>query len=152
MSELSKRTLPAGRYGSRSTNGGLPGWARATVLAAGIGVGVILAIALYLTFGSQPIEGKQISYSVLNDGAVQVDLEVTRETPQRPAMCIVRARSKDGDEVGRKEVFVAPGAGTVTLTTVLRTSKRPVTGEVDVCSYQVPPYLSNADEGTRPSG
>lgn len=152
MSDVNKQALPEGRYGSRSSNGGMPRWARVTVLAAGIGGGTVLAVVLYILFGVQPIEGKQVSYSVLGDGAVQVDIEVTRDTPQRPAMCIVRARSKEGDEVGRKEVYVAPGSATVTLTTVLRTSKRPVTGEVDVCSYQVPAYLSNPDSGTRPSG
>lgn len=151
MSDLQKRELPAGRYGSRS-GGKLPRWAYATVLAGGIIGGLALAIVLYVMFGSQPIDGKQTSYIVLNDGAVQVNVDVTRQTPDRPAMCIVRARSKDGDEVGRKEVYVAPGSDTVTLTTVLRTSKRPVTGEVDVCSYQVPPYLSSTEQKARPSG
>jgi len=67
---------------------------------------------------------------------------VVRQTPEQPVVCIVRARAEDGDEAGRREVLVAPGADTVRATTVLRTSKVPVTGEVFGCSYQVPAYLS----------
>jgi Domain of unknown function (DUF4307) len=67
---------------------------------------------------------------------------VVRQEPQRPAVCIVRARSQDGDETGRKEVYVPPGGDSVLASTLLRTSRRPVTGEVYGCSYDVPPYLA----------
>jgi len=53
-----------------------------------------------------------------------------------------RRSVQDGDEAGRREVLVRPGGDTVRATTVLKTSKPPVTGEVFGCSYQVPAYLS----------
>lgn len=152
MSDLDRSALPAGRYGSRRPTGRLPRWAAITVVAGGIVGGAIIAVVLYFQFGTSPISGSQASYTVLNDGAVKIEFDVTRQTPDQPAMCIVRARDRGGDEVGRKEVYIPPGADPVTVNTVLRTSQRPVTGEVDVCSYQVPPYLSNSTGGARPSG
>jgi len=107
------------------------------VVAAAFG----LAIVGYRNFGSPPIEGRQTGYLVLDDSSVQVTFEVVRKQPERPAVCIVRARSKDGDETGRKEVFVPAGVRSVVAETVLRTSRRAVTGEVFGCSYEVPSYL-----------
>lgn len=152
MSDLAKPTLPVGRYGSRRPGGRLPRWAAITVLVGGVVGGAVLAVVLYFQFGAAPISGSQASYTVLGDGAVKIEFDVTRQTPDRPAMCIVRARDRTGAEVGRKEVYVAPGTDPVTVSTVLRTAKRPVTGEVDVCSYQVPPYLSTSTGDARPSG
>jgi hypothetical protein len=79
---------------------------------------------------------------VIDDGSVRVTFQVVRRQPDRAAVCIVRARSIDGDETGRKEVYVPPGPRSVLAETVLRTSRRPVTGEVFGCSYEVPGYLA----------
>ena len=111
----------------------------ATALAAGLAVAVIG----YRNLGPPPIEGRQTAFRVLDDGAVEITFQVVREQPQRPAVCIVRARSIDGDETGRKEVLVPAGEPSVLASTVLRTSRRPVTGEVFGCSYEVPPYLES---------
>jgi hypothetical protein len=101
-----------------------------------------LAIVGFRNLGSPPIEGRQTAYQVIDDGSVRITFQVVREQPHRPAVCIVRARSRDGDETGRKEVLVPPGEGSVLATTLLRTSRRPVTGEVFGCSYDVPAYLT----------
>jgi len=100
-----------------------------------------LAVVGYRNLGSPPIEGRQTAFRVTNDSTVEVSFQVVRAQPERPAVCIVRARSEDGDETGRKEVYVAPGLRSVVTRTVLRTSRRPVTGEVFGCSYDVPQYL-----------
>jgi len=107
------------------------------VVLAGLG----LAIVGFRNYGSPPVEGRQTAFHVMDDGSVRVTLQVVREQPQRPAVCVVRARSVDGDETGRKEVFVPPGSRSVLLDTVVRTSRRAVTGEVFGCSYEVPEYL-----------
>jgi hypothetical protein len=110
------------------------------VLAAGLAV----AVVGFRNLGSPPIQGKQTAFRVIDDGTVEVTFQVVREQPERAAVCIVRARSEDGDETGRKEVFVPAGAPSVLAHTVLRTSRRPVTGEVFGCSYDVPAYLDPA--------
>ena len=113
----------------------------ALLLAVVVLAGLAVAVVGFRNFGSPPIEGRQTGFQVVDDGSVRVRFQVVREQPHRPAVCIVRARSIDGDETGRKEVFVAPGSRSVQLETVLRTSRRPVTGEVFGCSYEVPEYL-----------
>jgi hypothetical protein len=107
------------------------------VALAGLGV----AAVAYHNLGDASLTGSQTSFAVLDDGSVRISLEVTRTDPGRAADCIVRARARDGDEVGRKEVYVPPGPAASSLTTVLRTSRRPVTGEVYGCSFTIPPYL-----------
>jgi hypothetical protein len=117
----------------------------AVVLIVALGV----AVVAYRNLGSQPIDGQQTAFQVLDDHSVRIDFQVRRDHPDQPADCVVRARSQDGDEAGRKEVLVPSGAIVVNLSTVLRTSKRPVTGEVYGCSYQVPSYLTKE---ARPRG
>lgn len=145
---MSDRPLPEGRYG-RSLQRRTPPWVRVTLLVAGVAVGGVLAFVGYQNLGTSPIEGKQTAYEVLDNTSVKISFEVAREQPERPAVCIVRARSQDGDEVGRREVLVAPGRGTVIESAVVKTSRPAVTGVVFGCSYQVPEYLSST---TRPSG
>ncbi len=126
------------RYGrTRRRPRWLPVVLLATVVLACLG----LAIVGYRNLGSPPIEGRQTAFRVTNDSTVEVSFQVVRAQPERPAVCIVRARSEDGDETGRKEVYIQPGSRSVIATTVLRTSRRPVTGEVFGCSYDVPGYL-----------
>jgi hypothetical protein len=66
----------------------------------------------------------------------QVVVEFTVVVPEGgTAVCAVRARARDGSEVGRAEVTVDPPPG-VTRPLVshrLPTSARPVTGEVQRC-------------------
>jgi|SRR5829696_796667 len=137
-------TRPAGRYGDRRT----PRWLPAVLLVTVIAVGTAVAVLGYRNLASPPIHAEQVGFEVIDDGSVDVRFRVVRDQPQRAAVCIVRARSRDGDETGRKEVYVPPGAPSVLASTVLRTSRRPVTGEVFGCSYDVPPYL---DPGTTAS-
>ena len=129
--------VPVDRYGTRRS----PRWVPVVLFVVVVLAALGLAVAGYRNFGSPPLEGRQTAFLVVDDGSVRITFQVVREQPQRPAVCIVRARSDDGDETGRKEVFVAPGSRSVLVETVLRTSRRPVTGEVFGCSYEVPGYL-----------
>ncbi|ANZ36351.1 hypothetical protein BBK82_10030 [Lentzea guizhouensis] len=140
---MAQRALPEGRYG-RSTRKKLPWWARVALLAVAVGVGAVVAIVGYRNLGTKPIEAEQTAFQILDSERVEVTFQVSRDQPERPAVCIIRARSKDGDEAGRREVLVPPGNSTVVETTVVRGSKPPVTGEVFGCSYQVPAYLSTS--------
>ncbi|WP_158842410.1 DUF4307 domain-containing protein [Saccharothrix deserti] len=132
--------LPEGRYGKPRRP--LPKWARWSLPVIAVLVGAVVAWVGYRNLGTMPVEAKQTAFEVLDDSSVEITFEVVRQTPEQPVVCIVRARSQDGDEAGRREVLVEPGADTVRATTVLKTSKPPVTGEVFGCTYQVPAYLS----------
>jgi hypothetical protein len=103
----------------------------------------------YVNLGSAPIETQSASFDNLPDNAMRFTFEITRDTPERPVVCIVRVRVLDGGEGGRKEVLVPPGAESTRVTTVIRSTAEPVTADVFGCSYQVPAYLST---GLRPSG
>ncbi|MEU4743723.1 DUF4307 domain-containing protein [Actinosynnema sp. NPDC023658] len=132
--------LPEGRYGK--PRGSLPRWARWSLPVIAVLVGGVVAWVGYRNLGTMPVEAKQTAFHVVDDNSVEITFEVVRRTPDQPVVCIVRARSGDGDEAGRREVLVEPGADTVRATTLLKTSKLPVTGEVFGCTYQVPAYLS----------
>lgn len=96
----------------------------------------------YVNLGSPPIDTQATGFTNLPDDRMRMTFDVTRDAPDRPAMCIVRVRVLDGSEGGRKEVYVPPGASTMTMTTVVASSGEPVTADVFGCSYQVPSYLS----------
>ncbi|MEU5691597.1 DUF4307 domain-containing protein [Actinosynnema sp. NPDC020468] len=132
--------LPEGRYGKPRRP--LPRWARWSLPVVGVLVGALVAWIGYRNLGTQPVEAKQTAFRVLDAGTVEITFEVVRETPEKPVVCIVRARADDGDETGRREVLVPGSRDTVRPKTVLKTSRTAVTGEVFGCSYQVPAYLS----------
>jgi hypothetical protein len=138
---VAQRALPEGRYGSRARRP-VPKWLRWLLVGVVLLAGVGIAAVAYENLGTKPIEAKQTAFEVLDDSSVRVTFQVVRDHPDQPAVCIIRARADDGDEVGRREVLIPSGKSAVNQTTVLRTSKRPITGEVFGCSYQVPPYLS----------
>jgi hypothetical protein len=96
----------------------------------------------YQNLGTAAIETQVTSFSDRPGDRMAMRFDVTRDTPGRPAVCIVRVRVLDGSEGGRKEVYIPPGAGTTTMTTVVTSSGEPVTADVFGCSYQVPAYLS----------
>ena len=133
---------PAGRYGpqrlSRSNRRWIAVGLGVLVLAAGIGIAVMAAQRL----GTGEVKGELGGYHLVDDETVQVTITVTRDDPSRPVVCIVRARSIDGSETGRREVLVPPSAQkTVHVTTVVKTSRPPVVGDVYGCGTDVPSYL-----------
>ncbi|MGH3760383.1 DUF4307 domain-containing protein [Actinophytocola sp.] len=96
----------------------------------------------YTNLGTAPIETQEVGFDDLDGDAMRFTFEITRDTPQRPAVCIVRTRVRSGAEGGRREVLVPPGPPSTRVTTTIRSSEEPVTADVFGCSYQVPPYLS----------
>ncbi|MGH3722185.1 MAG: DUF4307 domain-containing protein [Pseudonocardiaceae bacterium] len=131
--------LPEGRYG-RSAPGGRR-YAVAVGLLLTVLAGLAVAVIGYRNLGTTPIRSETLGVTVVADNAVSLRLTVIRDDPTHPAVCIVRARSQDGEETGRKELYVPPAAGPIVLSTVVRTSRPPVTADVYGCSQQVPAYL-----------
>jgi hypothetical protein len=130
---------PAARYGRQRTGRrwivvGLT----VLVLAIGIGIAVIASQRL----GTGEVKGELGGYQLVDDETVQVTITVTRDDPSRPVVCIVRARSIDGSETGRREVLVpASTQKTVQVTTIVKASRPPVVGDVYGCGTDVPSYL-----------
>ena len=130
---------PESRYGTTRLS---PGSRRRvitvlTILIVAIGVGI--AVLGYQRLGTGEVEGKLGGYRQLDDQTVEVTISVTRTDPSKPVVCIVRARSKDGSETGRREILVAPSdQETVQVTTQVKTSRPPVVGDVYGCGTEVP--------------
>ncbi len=110
----------------------------AAVLAAGLAVAVLGSQRL----GRGEVQGELVGYQLIDDETLAVTVKVTRADPSRPVVCIVRARAVDGGETGRREVLVPPSSqDTVNITTTVKSTRRPVVGDVYGCGTDVPPYL-----------
>ena len=98
-------------------------------------VGVLVAGRLAGLYGpGRPYDADVIRFYDIT--AEQVVVEFTVVVPEgETAVCAVRARARDGSEVGREEVRVEPAAGVTRPHVVhtLATTDEPVTGEVQRC-------------------
>ncbi|AUH69657.1 MULTISPECIES: DUF4307 domain-containing protein [Gordonia] len=109
------------------------------VVVAGVGI----AYLGFRQFGDPDVSGQATGYELLSSDRVAVQYTVNRNSPDDAVVCIVRARAKDGAEVGRREVLVPAGTEVqVGARTEVATSRPPVIGEVFGCTLNVPPYLS----------
>jgi len=133
-------TLLEDRYGKRPKRVSRRGYWIAGAVALVLG-GVVAWVG-YTNFGTAPIDTQATSWANLPDNQMKLTFDITRDTPERAAVCIVRTRVLDGAEGGRKEVYIPPGNGTETISTIITSSGEPVTADVFGCSYQVPAYLS----------
>ena len=136
---------PQTRYG----RSGLSRAARRGVVIALAGLvvaaGVIAAVVGYQRLGSSDVTGTLAGYRLVDQETVSVTITVTRSDPSRPVDCIVRARAKDGSETGRREVLVPPSQeSTVQVTTIVKSSRPPVMGDVYGCGTNVPVYLRSS--------
>ncbi|WP_020670392.1 DUF4307 domain-containing protein [Amycolatopsis nigrescens] len=140
--------LPEGRYGSaghgQAARENRPrGKARRWVFGViAVVVSSAAALLLYQNLGSVPIEAQRLGFEEQPGNSMSITIDVTRDEPDRPGVCVVRVRDISGAESGRREIFVPPGAGSTVLTAVVRSGTRPVTADIFGCSYDVPQYLS----------
>lgn len=138
---LAGRELPEGRYGSRASAKPASRWRRWALAGVGLLLACGVAYVAYQNLGNAPIDAQRTSFKAVGSDSVQITFSVTRESPSRPAVCVVRARVLDGSESGRKEVLVPPEVGSVS--TVIKSAGEPVTADVFGCSYEVPSYLTS---------
>jgi hypothetical protein len=133
---------PAARYGRQRLTRRSRRWLAIGLTALVLLAGVVLAIVASQRLGSGDVQGELGGYQVVDDETLSVTIKVTRADPSRPAVCIVRARSIDGGETGRREVLVPPSSqDTVTVTTIVKATRPPVVGDVYGCGTDVPSYL-----------
>lgn len=106
-------------------------------------VGVVIALIAFQRFGTGEVKGELGGYKLIDDQTVAVTITVTRSDPSVPAVCIVRARSIDGDETGRREILVPPSTEkSVVIDAVVKSTKPPVVGDIYGCGTDVPAYLT----------
>jgi phage tail tape-measure protein len=107
-----------------------------------VAAGVLVAVVAYQRLGTAEVTGTLAGYRVIDDETVSVTINVTRSDPSRPVACIVRVRSKDGSETGRRELLIPPAqATTVQITTMVKSHLPPVLGDIYGCGTDVPGYL-----------
>ncbi|MEB3021229.1 DUF4307 domain-containing protein [[Mycobacterium] crassicus] len=135
--------MPA-RYGD-SRASALPRRLLAITLAAlAIATAAALAVVGYQRLTTSDVKGDLYGYEVIDDQTVSVTINVTRPDPSRPVVCIVRVRTGDGSETGRRELLIPPSeSATVQVTTIVKSSQPPVMGDVYGCGTDVPSYLQS---------
>ena len=136
---------PEARYG-RSRLSRIPRrWVLVTLGALVVVAGLVVAVIGYHRFGTSDVKGTMAGYRVIDDQTASITISVTRSDPSRPVDCIVRVRSRDGSETGRRELLVPPSdAGTVQVTTTVKSSEPPVVADIYGCGTDVPAYLRPA--------
>jgi hypothetical protein len=128
------RRRPAGRYGPVRTG------PRGPLAVAAVAGALLLAVSwfAYVAFGpgDRGVHVLDVGYRVTGDTTVEVTFEVQKD-PGATAVCRVRALNRGFAEVGLTDVRIGPAAdGATTLTAVVTTSERAVSGNVKACALQ----------------
>lgn len=118
---------------------------RRVAIALGVLVaaaGIVIAVIGYQRISTSAVTGSLVGYRLVDDETASVTISVTRSDPSRPVACIVRVRTTNGSETGRRELLVPPSeATTVQVTTTVKSSQPPVMADVYGCGTEVPSYL-----------
>lgn len=126
--------FPPGRYGRRRAQRRRRPWVPALLAAAVVAALGLVTLRLYGMYGHPDYDAQVITYTEITESQVLIDFRVTVPAGGS-AICVVRARSRDGAEVGRAEVPVtaAPGETLPTVRYRLATTARAMIGEVLRC-------------------
>jgi hypothetical protein len=125
--------FPPGRYGRRR-DGRRHILVPALFAVALTAILVLVSVKLYRQYGDPTYDAQVIRYTGVTETQVTVDFFVTVPAGGS-ATCLLRARSYDGAEVGRRTVTVtAPdGERRATASEPVPTTARPFIGEVLRC-------------------
>lgn len=106
-------------------------------------VGVGLAFLAFVTFlglrlSNPAIDAGVLSYATVSDERMTIGYEVERRDTT-PAICVLRARARDGFDVGYAVVELPPDQGRTYHTLEMRTAYRALVGELVGCGLDAPP-------------
>ncbi|GAB3132891.1 DUF4307 domain-containing protein [Tsukamurella serpentis] len=132
---------PADRYPDERDPAKARRWAiigLIVVVVAGVGI----AWLGYQKFARKPVTGTAAGYEVVSDSTVEVQVSVTRTDPSQPVSCIIYAKDRAANEIGRREFYVPPSTEPiVVVTSEVRTTEPAAVGDVFGCGTDVPAYL-----------
>ncbi len=135
-------TLPEGRYPVSASKRAVGRRTKTILLVIVLLIGFGIAYFSYQRFAVKEIEGTALTFDLLDEQTVSIRFSVTRADPSEDAVCIIRARSRDGSETGRREVLIPASAQReVEAVSEVRTSQPPAVGEIYGCGLNVPEYL-----------
>jgi hypothetical protein len=123
--------LPDGRYG-RSADQRAD--RKLKILGAVLGAGFLAMIVWfgYSYIAGQDISGRVTGFKVVSDGAVEVRLEITKDTGTT-GVCTVRTLDEEHGEVGRKDFTFGKGQGDAVKVVTVRTTARATSAELVGC-------------------
>lgn len=126
--------FPPGRYGRRRQPRRRRRWVPLLLAAALVMALGAVTVRLYGLYGDPNYRAQVITYTEITDSQVVIEFRVTVPAGAS-ATCVVRARSRDGAEVGREDVLVTslPGQRHPIVRHRLATTARPLVGEVPRC-------------------
>ncbi|MEV4757467.1 DUF4307 domain-containing protein [Micromonospora sp. NPDC049559] len=127
-------TFPPGRYGRRRAERRRRPWLAGLLVVLLLVVMAAVAAQLYRRYGDPTYDAQVITYTEITDRQIVIDFRVTVPAGGGTT-CVVRARARDGAEVGREQVTATadPGETQITVRHRLATTARPFVGEVVRC-------------------
>jgi Domain of unknown function (DUF4307) len=93
---------------------------------------------LGLRLSNPAIDAGVLSYATVSDERMTIGYEVQRRDTT-PAVCVLRARARDGFDVGYAVVELPPDQGRTYHTLEMRTAYRALVGELVGCGLDAPP-------------
>lgn len=140
MTAPTSRRRPPDRYDEPSK----VGQRVLAVILSVLFLGLIAAIGstLFSRYGADAVRGEVSGYDVRSDSEVVIELQASKSAG-KAAYCVIRARSREGTEVGR-DVAVLDAEGsperTVRGTFPIATTARAISGEVVACTTKPIPH------------
>ncbi len=114
-----------------------PRWAPVAVGALGMAfLGLVLFLGVRLSHAA--IQAGVLAYDTVSDGHMTITYEVERRD-ETPATCVLRARARDGFDVGYAVVELPPARGRTQHTFQMATAYRALVGELLGCGLGEPP-------------
>jgi hypothetical protein len=106
-------------------------------------IGLGLAFFAFVTFlglrmSNPAIDAGVLTYRTVSDEQMTIGFEVERRDTS-PATCVLRARAKDGFDVGYAIVELPAAQGRTNHTFQMRTAYRALVGELVGCGLDAPP-------------
>jgi hypothetical protein len=104
------------------------------LLGAVLGAGFLAMIVWfgYSYIAGQDISGRVTGFKVVSDGAVEVRLEITKDTGAT-GVCTVRTLDEEHGEVGRKDFTFGKGQSDAVKVVTVRTTARATSAELVGC-------------------
>jgi Domain of unknown function (DUF4307) len=126
--------FPPGRYGRRRSPAPRRPWLVVLMAVGALAVTGLIAVRLYQMYGNPHYDATVITYSDVTDTHIVITFRIAVPAGES-AHCALRARARDGAEVGREDVRVdaRPGETSVTTSHRLPTSRQAFVGEVLRC-------------------